>query len=167
MATIASLNSKSTYPAQDIHGAWTLMFLNTDRNTLWGSAGGMVFVNAESWDVQDRFEWVAKTVDAMTRTSAENVVEGGEMSLFNPLNWKRRSPVALKLPAGKSIHCMKCEALPDGRVLCLPEVDSSLSVTCDYTTRLRINHNQSPSAEPLRLRTIYCRWILALALSPA
>jgi hypothetical protein len=59
MATIASLRGNSIYPVQDIYDAWTLMFLNTDRNTLWGSAGGMVFVSAESWDVQDRFEWVA------------------------------------------------------------------------------------------------------------
>ncbi len=124
MASIASLNGKSTYPVQDMHHAWTLMFLNTDRNTLWGSAGGMVFVSAESWDVQDRFEWIAATAAKATKEAAEKVTSGNGLSLFNPLNWKRSDPVTLRLPPGKSIEGIACEALPDGRVLCLPEVDS-------------------------------------------
>ena len=124
MATIASLRGNSIYPVQDIYDAWTLMFLNTDRNTLWGSAGGMVFVSAESWDVQDRFEWVAGTAAKVTQAAAEDVVSGSGMSLFNPLNWKRNDPVALHLPSGQSIEGIACEALPDGRVLCLLEVDS-------------------------------------------
>ena len=32
------------YPAKALHDSWILMCLNMDRNTLWGSAGGMVFV---------------------------------------------------------------------------------------------------------------------------
>jgi alpha-mannosidase len=124
LSTIASLRSKSVYPVQNLYDAWTLMFLNTDRNTLWGSAGGMVFVNAESWDVQDRFEWVTKTTAKVISVSAESLAEEKGMSLFNPLNWRRSDPVALKLPDGKSIEGITCEALPDGRVLCCPQIDS-------------------------------------------
>ena len=59
LATIASLTGHYAYPSQSLYESWTLMFLNMDRNTLWGSAGGMVFLSRESWDVQDRFNWVA------------------------------------------------------------------------------------------------------------
>lgn len=124
VTTIASVNAKSSYPAQNFYDAWTLLFLNTDRNTLWGSAGGMVFVSAESWDVQDRFEWIAGTTAKATKAAAESIAAGSGMSLFNSLNWKRSDPVALSLPPGNSIEGMACEALPSGRVLCLPELDS-------------------------------------------
>jgi alpha-mannosidase len=124
LSTIASLHGKSVYPVQSMYDAWMLMFLNADRNTLWGSAGGMVFVDAESWDAQDRFEWVARTTAKVTSAAAESIAGEGGMSLFNPLNWKRSDPIALKLPDGKSVEGMTCEALPDGRTLCFPQIDS-------------------------------------------
>ena len=60
LAAIASLCSSYEYPVKPLSDCWILMCLNTDRNTLWGSAGGMVFVNENSWDVQDRFNWVQR-----------------------------------------------------------------------------------------------------------
>ena len=60
LATIASLKTNFDYPAQTLYHAWLQMLLNMDRNTLWGSAGGMVFEDEASWDVKDRFDWVEK-----------------------------------------------------------------------------------------------------------
>ena len=125
LATIASLHGGYTYPAQSLYEAWVLMFLNTDRNTLWGSAGGMVFVNAESWDVQDRFAWVTKTANEVQQSAASALADTTDGTvLFNPLNWRRSDPVALTLPKGSSVAGSVCEALPDGRVLCLPTTES-------------------------------------------
>ena len=63
LAAIASLHSQYEYPVKAFHDSWILLCLNMDRNTLWGSAGGMVFVSDQSWDVQDRFDLVAATTD--------------------------------------------------------------------------------------------------------
>ena len=60
LATIASLKTGYEYPVQTFYHAWLQMLLNMDRNTLWGSAGGMVFEHDTSWDATDRFEWVEK-----------------------------------------------------------------------------------------------------------
>ena len=56
LATAASLRTKFQYPSQELHNAWVQLFLNMDRNTLWGAAGGMVFEHDKSWDARDRFE---------------------------------------------------------------------------------------------------------------
>lgn len=126
LATLASLSGKSAYPTQTLHEAWTLMFLNMDRNTLWGSAGGMVFLSDQSWDVQDRFHWVESAVQIEREKAGKAVVQPGDgIGLFNPLNWKRTDPVALKLPAGKSLHGVSGELLPDGSVLCRPEMQAA------------------------------------------
>ena len=67
-------------PVQDLYHAWLQMLLDMDRNTLWGSAGGMVFESGTSWDVKDRFEWVerksAETARAAMRAAGGNG-EGG------------------------------------------------------------------------------------------
>ena len=119
LATIASLLGKYEYPVQPLHESWIMMCLNMDRNTLWGSAGGMVFANEQSWDAQDRFDWVNKTTDAVFQAAGDGLARAGdEIGLFNPLNWKRNDPVALELPAGKSLEGVGCEALADGTVLC-------------------------------------------------
>lgn len=60
LATVASLKTGFEYPAQTLYHAWLLMLLNMDRNTLWGSAGGMVFEHQTSWDANDRFQWVER-----------------------------------------------------------------------------------------------------------
>ncbi|WP_263357960.1 glycoside hydrolase family 38 N-terminal domain-containing protein [Acidicapsa ligni] len=125
LATIASLTTKYEYPSQYLYDAWILMSLNMDRNTLWGSAGGMVFVDQKSWDAQDRFEWVEKTTDTVLASAASSVVSSGnEVALFNPLNWKRNDPIALTLPQGKSLEGIACEKLEDGSVLCHVEMPS-------------------------------------------
>lgn len=126
LAAAASLTGSQPYPTQTLHEAWTLMFLNMDRNTLWGSAGGMVFVSDQSWDAQDRFNWVDKAVaDASEKSVGSLLYTGDGVGLFNPLNWKRNDPVELKLPVGKSLLGVKSELLPDGSVLCQPEVTSA------------------------------------------
>lgn len=125
LATIASLQGEHQYPAKSLYDCWILMCLNMDRNTLWGSAGGMVFVDAQSWDVQDRFEWVMMTTDQILSSAGQAVVAQGEdIGLFNPLNWKRGDPVALRLPDGKSLEGIPCEAMPDGSTLCMVEMPS-------------------------------------------
>lgn len=118
LSTIASLSAAGEYPVEALHGAWTLMFLNMDRNTLWGSAGGMVFVSDQSWDAQDRFNWVDATT-AKTLTAAAKTVlsDGRDAGLFNPLNWKRNDPVELQLPQGMTLEGAKSQMLPDGSVL--------------------------------------------------
>jgi alpha-mannosidase len=119
LATIASLSSPYTYPSQSLYEAWTLMFLNMDRNTLWGSAGGMVFVSEESWDVQDRFNYVTKTAANVQTSAFQSLAPAGEQSaIFNALNWRRTDPVTLTLPAGRVVEGATCELQPDGRVLC-------------------------------------------------
>jgi len=145
LATIASVNGGYEYPAQSLYEAWVLMFLNTDRNTLWGSAGGMVFVDAQSWDVQDRFEWVAKAASEVQKNSGGALLGVGDaVAVFNPLNWKRTDPVALPLPAGKSVADATCEALPDGRVLYMASMES-VSVN-----PLKLATTEPEKAKPVR-----------------
>jgi alpha-mannosidase len=145
LATIASLNGGYEYPAQSLYEAWVLMFLNTDRNTLWGSAGGMVFVDAQSWDVQDRFEWVTKTATEVQKSSGRALLSVGDaVAVFNPLNWKRNDPVALTLPEGKSVADATCEALPDGRVLYMASMES-VSVS-----PLKLANHAPEKAEPVQ-----------------
>ncbi|HUD14446.1 MAG TPA: glycoside hydrolase family 38 C-terminal domain-containing protein [Terracidiphilus sp.] len=121
LSTVASLRGNYSYPVKDIYSAWILMCLNMDRNTLWGSAGGMVFVSDNSWDARDRFDWVGKTTTRILDEAGRSLLpQGSAVGLFNPLNWKRTDPVALALPAGKSLEGMHCEALHDGSVLCSP-----------------------------------------------
>jgi alpha-mannosidase len=121
LSTVASLRGKHRYPVKDTYNAWILMCLNMDRNTLWGSAGGMVFVSDNSWDVRDRFDWVGKTSTRLLDEAGRSLLpQGSAVGLFNPLNWKRTDPVALALPAGTSLEGVPCEALRDGTVLCSP-----------------------------------------------
>jgi len=97
MATIASLKTDFVYPAQPFYHSWLQMLLNMDRNTLWGSAGGMVFEHETSWDVRDRFEWVEKqSASASTDALRKLTGAGDNVVLFNPLNWDRSD---IPLPA--------------------------------------------------------------------
>ena len=125
LAAIASLSGVHKYPAEAFHAAWTLLFLNMDRNTLWGSAGGMVFVNDRSWDVQDRFNWVDETTEKALKRAARAILsEGGEAGLFNSLNWRRNDPVQVRLPEGMTLEGTTSELLPDGSVLSQIEMPS-------------------------------------------
>lgn len=119
LATIASLKAGFDYPVQPLYDAWLQMFLNMDRNTLWGSAGGMVFESATSWDAKDRFEWVEKQSAATLESAARKLAgEGGAVTLFNAANWKRTDPLRLKLPTDKSLADAVSESAGDGTTFC-------------------------------------------------
>jgi len=135
LATIASLKQGETYPSQDLYHAWLLMMLNMDRNTLWGAAGGMVFEHPESWDVNDRFEWVATKCNEVTATSMQPARgDGAAITLFNPANWPRTDPVILPLPKRTGLEGTVCQELPDGRVLCRPDQPSMGLVSYETKT---------------------------------
>jgi alpha-mannosidase len=126
LSSFAHLQGHSEYPVQNLHDCWVLMCLNMDRNTLWGSAGGMVFVSKDSWDVQDRLNWVDQTTsDALHRAAMTILPSGDGIGLFNPLNWKRNDPVALHLPAATSIAGAESEILLDNSVLCQVSMPSA------------------------------------------
>ncbi len=121
LSTIASLTSGFRYPVQPLYHAWLQMFLNMDRNTLWGAAGGMVFEHERSWDARDRFEWVEKTAREQQQAAARSITKpGAQLAIFNPVNWNRSDPIALKLPQGASIEGMPAQVMADGAVLCRP-----------------------------------------------
>ncbi len=126
LATIASLQGQHEYPVASLHDAWILMCLNMDRNTLWGSAAGMVFEDRDSWDVNDRFHWVAETTKHTLNRAARSMLPAGEaVGLFNPLNWQRSDPFELRLPTGKSLDGAVCQTVAGGSTLCalnLPSV---------------------------------------------
>jgi alpha-mannosidase len=121
LSAIASLTSHYSYPAQELYNAWTLLFLSMDRNTLWGSAGGMVFENEKSWDVKDRLEWIEEHSSfAAQRAGAALLASGKGIGLYNPLNWKRRDPV--RVP--QILDGVVGQATEEGMVLCQPELPS-------------------------------------------
>lgn len=121
LATAASLRSRYTYPVESLYHSWLQMFLNMDRNTLWGAAGGMVFAHATSWDVSDRFRHVDSASRSVIEQAGRSLAgSGSHIALFNALNWKRHDPVILnasEVPAG-----ILSEALPDGRAVSRPEL---------------------------------------------
>ncbi len=126
LAAIASLKAGFDYPVQPMYHAWLQMLLNMDRNTLWGSAGGMVFESETSWDAQDRFRWVGKQSAATLESAARKLAgEGSSFMLFNPANWQRTDPLRLKLPANTSLAGATCEAAADGTTLCRLDVPST------------------------------------------
>jgi len=118
LATIASLSSKFSYPVDSLYKAWIMMLLNMDRNTLWGSAGGMVFESKTSWDVRDRMEAVESTNKKVYSEALGAIIPGGEgVALFNPLNWERHDPVILEELQGKGLEGSDCQSL-SGKTLC-------------------------------------------------
>lgn len=119
LSTAASLRKKHAYPSQELYNAWTLMFLNMDRNTLWGSAGGMVFEHENSWDVKDRFEWVEQRSGGAANAAAAALLPAGDgLGLFNPLNWKRRDPLLLP----HALEGVAGQAAEGGMTLCQVEL---------------------------------------------
>lgn len=125
LSTISSLKVNYKYPVQPLYNAWLLMLLNMDRNTLWGSAGGMVFEHETSWDARDRFEWVEKKTSDINQTTTRQILEKGTaVGLFNAANWKRTDPLRLKLPEGTMLKGIKAELAPDGTTICQVEMPS-------------------------------------------
>ena len=123
LATAASLKGTHDYPSETLYHAWLQMFLNMDRNTLWGAAGGMVFEHEKSWDAADRFRSVEASANAVLKQAGAALAgKSAAQSLFNPLNWRRQDPVVLAasdVPAG-----VAAEALDDGRTLCRPALEA-------------------------------------------
>lgn len=119
LATIASLQSPFQYPTKDLYDAWIQMLLNMDRNSLWGSAAGMVFVSQKSWCVQDRMESV-EAINKKVQARAFKAISarGGDGVIFNPLNWERSDPITLKLDPGESVDEIECQAMAGGETLC-------------------------------------------------
>ena len=125
LSAISSLKSGYQYPVQDLYHAWLLMLLNMDRNTLWGSAGGMVFEHETSWDARDRFEWVEKkTAEINENTTRQLLDKGTAIGLFNAANWKRTDPLRIKLPSGTTLAGITGEAVSDGTTICRIPVPS-------------------------------------------
>jgi alpha-mannosidase len=118
LATIASLGSKFPYPVDGLYKAWVMMLLNMDRNTLWGSAGGMVFESKTSWDVRDRMEAVEGTSKKVHSEALSSLAPAGEgVALFNPLNWERHDPVFLETLQGKGLEGFDCQTIK-GKSVC-------------------------------------------------
>jgi alpha-mannosidase len=121
LGSIASLSARHPYPAEPLYHAWLQLFLNMDRNTLWGAAAEMVFEHPRSWDANDRFLSIAAISSRVASEAGQTLAgPGAGVSLFNPANWTRRDPTVLDaahVPAG-----LAAEALPDGRALCRPEL---------------------------------------------
>lgn len=124
LATIASLETKFAYPVKPLYEAWIQTLLNMDRNSLWGSAGGMVFESKTSWDVKDRLTSVETTNRKVQNAALVALAPTGDgVALFNPLNWERKDPVILDLPPGKSLEGCACQSLR-GKTLCSPRLPS-------------------------------------------
>ncbi len=137
LATAASARGPFAYPSRELYHAWLRLFLNMDRNTLWGAAGGMVFEHERSWDVRDRFAAIGQTCARVSQAAGEAVLgRAGGVGCFNPANWRRNDPVALRAaPAG-----IAAEALPGGGVLCQPELPP-----CGW-----VGWKKGPAAPPAR-----------------
>jgi len=118
LSAIASLKTGYKYPVQSLYHAWLLMLLNMDRNTLWGSAGGMVFEHETSWDAKDRFEWVENKTKSISDSATNELLGMGKaVGLFNAANWKRNDPIFLQLPAGTSLFGIPCENAGNGKTI--------------------------------------------------
>lgn len=117
LSTAASLQSNYAYPAETLYHAWLQMFLNMDRNTLWGAAGGMVFEHPTSWDAQDRFQWVERQADATLQAAGSALVAKGDgVAFFNPLNWTRHDPLVVASSLG-----LEGQSFQPGLTLAHPE----------------------------------------------
>jgi len=125
LAAVASLRTGFAYPAEPLDRSWLQLLLDMDRNTLWGAAGGMVFEHPRSWDAKDRLDAVG-SVSARTSEGALRALlgPGRALGLFNPLNWRRRDPVSLELPAGMRPAGRPSQADGGGRTLCLADLPS-------------------------------------------
>jgi len=126
LSTIASLKAQFAYPAETLYKAWAQMFLSMDRNSLWGSAGGMVFEDPKSWDVRDRLTWIAKESGKTAAAAGAKMLAAGDaLGLFNPTNWKRSDPFVLH--SALAPEGAQTQKLADGAVLCqmdLPPVST-------------------------------------------
>jgi alpha-mannosidase len=154
LATVASLRSHFKYPVQALYEGWIQMLLNMDRNTIWGSAAGMVFVSEKSWCVQDRMRSVEAINQKVQREALGSASKpGGGLVLFNPLNWERTDPMLVTLPGGRRLEGAKCQAMPDGRTLCSLRLPP-LSIT-GVTVQSQSSARSRSSSLPENIETRY------------
>jgi alpha-mannosidase len=153
LATIASLQSNLRYPTKDLYDAWIQMLLNMDRNSLWGSAAGMVFVSEKSWCVQDRMESV-QAINKKVQSQAFRALSprGEDLALFNPLSWERIDPVTLKLEAGQSLKGFECQAIPGGQTLCNLRLPSFSTAGAEVQPRSPAKSNKIQLPETIETR---------------
>ncbi len=158
LATAASLRAGYSYPVQELYNAWILMLLNMDRNTLWGSAGGMVFESNTSWDVRDRFNWVTATCEKTLRGAGAAIARNGSgVDFFNPLNWKRSDPVLLAVPDGRGLEGVPSEIQPDGRVLASPTITSMTIAVVPLATEVAEKPRAVDLAQPIETTNYVAR----------
>ena len=125
LSSLSSLQAGYKYPVKSLYNDWLLMFLNMDRNTLWGAAGGMVFEHETSWDARDRFEWVEKNTGVIQKEATTQLLKkGNAVGLFNAANWERTDPLRVKLPEGTRLKNILCEAVSDGTTICQISIPS-------------------------------------------
>ena len=124
-ATAASLRGNYAYPSKTLRDAWLQLFLNMDRNTLWGAAIGSVFEDSSSWDARDRFEWIGNHAGEILASSSRSLTgQGSGVALFNPVNRPRTSPFRIGLPPGKTLAGAVCEDAGDGTQFVARELPS-------------------------------------------
>ncbi len=131
LSTIAGFEKGWEYPGQTLYRGWLQLLLNMDRNSLWGSAGGMVFEHPASWDVSDRIASVREIAGRTAAGALKALTEDGPgVAFFNPLNWDRRDPILARVPEGFALKDVPCQAMPGtSYVLCRPELPSIGTVT--------------------------------------
>ena len=174
LSTIASLYAGFTYPIQTLYESWILMLLNMDRNTLWGSAAGMVYESQNSWDVHDRMEYVETSNKKIQAAALSSISPEGEAAtVFNPLNWERNDPVMLELPDGKGLEGVVCQTTSDGKTLCslrLPSV-SVAGVRLETKSRETPKKIELPESIETRHYTARIDWktgaLVSLKLKPS
>lgn len=142
-ATCAAADKKYVYPSDTLHQAWVQMFLNMDRNTLWGAAGGMVFEHDRSWDARDRFEWVEQRAKEEIATAARSIAGAGDgVAVVNSLSWPRSDPFFV--PAGSMLP-VDAKAATDGdRIICQYTMRSGAVHATRYAT------GPAPALKPVR-----------------
>jgi alpha-mannosidase len=117
ISTIASLEGQLKYPSQNIADCWLMMALNMDRNSLWCGAVEAVFCDANSWDARDRFTFVEQvcTEEKDRALRGLTLPDRASVTLFNPLNWVRKQPFIIELPAGQILAGQDCQPLDNGK----------------------------------------------------
>ncbi|MBI4892228.1 MAG: hypothetical protein HY821_16495 [Acidobacteria bacterium] len=139
LAAAASLRKTHPYPSESLYHSWLQMFLNMDRNTLWGAAGGMVFEHETSWDAADRFRSVEGASRRVMGEAGRAMASSGRgASLFNALHWRRRDAVVVA--AGQATGGGAAEALPGGRMLWMADLPA--------TSLTSIRQNRVTVAQP-------------------
>ncbi len=153
LAAAASLTRGFQYPVQSLYHAWLLLLLNMDRNTLWGAAGGMVFADARSWDVRDRFATLEATAHHTQAAALDTLLPTGHATaLFNSLNWRRNDPVLVPLAPGQRLDGGLCQTLPGDLVLCRPTLPSLGTATLNVVGEPAAPTREIPLPDPIETK---------------